>query len=154
MKKDRFGIHDYALAAFGRVARLGFPTVRAQEERIREDVRRKMAMSDPAAVVIACENAIRAREAILCDIRAFCRMVETLEAEGKAEVVEALKAIYCDDSADVRKRNVITYRVRKFAREHYMDERTVKRWLAYALMLFAKYRGLVTIEEEDFEWLK
>lgn len=148
MIKDRNGIRDYAVAAFGRVARLGFPTVSEYKNQICAEIRAKMATQDPQDIVIACESAIARHATIIADIDAVLRTFEELGSQGMGDAVQAVIAVYCAPGADTWRQNVITYRIRAFAIEHYYSEHTVQRMLKKAQMMFARYRGLTVMEDE------
>ena len=55
-----------------------------------------------------------------------------LDATGESECIEALEFVYFDNIKLPIKKNEITYRVRRFATERYIDERTVYRRLERA----------------------
>lgn len=65
-------------------------------------------------------------------------MLRFLEAEGKNETVDAVKAIYFSCHGRTPRKNEITYRVRGFSLESSMDERTVWRRLEEAKALYLK----------------
>lgn len=148
MIKDRNGIRDYAVVAFGRVARLGFPTVSEYKNQICAEIRAKMATQDPQDIVIACESAIAHHAPVIADIDAVMRTFDTLRAQNADDIVKAVIAVYCAPGGDTWRQNVITYRIRAFAIKHYYGERTVHRMLKKAQMMFARYRGLAVEDEE------
>ena len=61
-----------------------------------------------------------------------------LEADGKKETADAVRAIYFSCRGRTPRKNEINYRVRGFALESSMDERTVWRRLEEAKALYIK----------------
>ncbi len=68
-------------------------------------------------------------------------MLRYLKASGRHETVAAIEAVYFAGQGRTPRKNEITDRVRRFARSHSMDERTVWRRLDEAKRL---YLGLVS----------
>ncbi|MBQ7293282.1 MAG: hypothetical protein IJW79_06040 [Clostridia bacterium] len=65
--------------------------------------------------------------------------IQTLEFVGKTETANAIRAVYFRYANRPLKKNEISWRVRSFANEIYMDERTVYRHLKTAKELFLKF---------------
>ena len=74
------------------------------------------------------------REAL--KILAVKDLFDMLNASGKSETVDAIKAVYCSNFGRTPRKNDISYRVRKFALEHHLDERTVFRKIEEAKKLY------------------
>lgn len=99
-----------------------------------------------------CPNADRLTYFDLCTrLRGSCRSerealrllavydtLRFLEANGKGETADAVKAVYFSCRGRTPRKNEITYRVRSFALESNMDERTVWRRLEDAKALYLK----------------
>lgn len=79
---------------------------------------------------------------------AVYRTVCALEAFGRDETVKALRAVYFRYADRPLKKNEISWRVRRFATDSYMDERTVYRHLRVAKTLFLKFyeNGIKNLE--------
>ena len=70
---------------------------------------------------------------------AVYRTIKALEFTGREETASALRAVYFSFPERPLKKNEISWRVRRFASESYMDERTVYRHLKTAKSLFSKF---------------
>ncbi len=61
-----------------------------------------------------------------------------LRCLGAEEAIAAVEAVYFADAGRRLRRNDVTLRVRRFAAEHYWDDRSVYRRLAQVKRLFAR----------------
>lgn len=73
------------------------------------------------------------------ELAAVYQMLRALEYGGREETADAVRAVYFRYADRPLKKNEIAWRVRRFAFEGYMDERTVYRHLRVAKELFAKF---------------
>ena len=73
------------------------------------------------------------------ELVAVYQTLQALEASGKGETANAVRAVYFRYARRPLKKNEIAWRVRRFATEGYMDERTVYRHLRAAKELFLKF---------------
>lgn len=80
----------------------------------------------------------------ILDLLAVDETLKDLNARGKEDIIEALKAVYFINPEQKLKKNEITERVVSFSRNNYIDSSTVWRQLRYARHLCANYRGLNT----------
>ena len=80
------------------------------------------------------------REAL--KILAVKDLFDMLTASGRSETVDAIKEVYCSNFGKTPRKSEISDRVRKFALEHNMDDRTVFRRIEEAKKL---YENLVEI---------
>ena len=55
---------------------------------------------------------------------------------GRHETVDALRSVYFAGRGRRLRRNEVSHRVRRFAAEHYLDERTVYRRLSHAIDVY------------------
>ena len=74
-----------------------------------------------------------------CEIIAVYQTLHTLEFSDRQETAEAVRAVYFRYADRPLKKNEISWRVKRFAAESYMDERTVYRHLRFAKTLFLKF---------------
>lgn len=74
-----------------------------------------------------------------CEIIAVYETLRTLEFTGKCETADAVRRVYFGYPERPLKKNEISWRVRRFAFEKHMDERTVYRHLKIAKDLFLKF---------------
>ena len=108
-----------AMEAFLRYARYGF----ARRE---EDV---FAIYD--AICGCCGRGAEARRML-----AVCETLRFLRTLGRTDAERAVRAVYFFGRGRRLRRNEISLRVRRFADEYYLDDRTVYRHLADAKRLF------------------
>ena len=73
------------------------------------------------------------------EILAVYQTLQSLEYNGRKETADAVRAVYFRYANRPLKKNEISWRVRRFATESYMDERTVYRHLRLAKTLFFKF---------------
>ena len=73
------------------------------------------------------------------ELVAVYQTLQTLEYSRRTETAEAVRAVYFRHANRPLKKNEIAWRVRRFATESYMDERTVYRRLREAKELFAEF---------------
>lgn len=71
-----------------------------------------------------------------CEIAAVYMTLKILEISGRKETADAVRAVYFRFADRPLKKNEISWRVRRFAVESYMDERTVYRHLRVAKEIF------------------
>lgn len=112
MKKDL--IRDYATEAFRTYARLGCPV----------------------------EQVHTGDAALDADVAAVQATLRRFIADGREDVVEAVRAVYFAAPDTEIAKGDISARVELFAAEYYASVRTVYRWLYRARLRFAKERGL------------
>ena len=73
------------------------------------------------------------------EIVAVYLTLQALENFSRRETADAVRKVYFRYADRPLKKNEISWRVRRFASEGYMDERTVYRHLRAAKTLFAKF---------------
>ena len=73
------------------------------------------------------------------ELVAVYQTLQALEASGKTETANAVRAVYLKYAHRPLKKNEIAWRVSRFATDGYMDERTVYRHLRTAKELFLKF---------------
>lgn len=73
------------------------------------------------------------------EIMAVYRTLQSLEFCDRKETADAVRSVYFRFAERPLKKNEISWRVRRFATESYMDERTVYRHLRVAKTLFLKF---------------
>lgn len=110
---------DPAARSFMRYARYGFEGAGLSGFALYDSIRGVCANGREAARMLA-----------VCDTLRLLRFL------GRTDVETAVRAIYFTYRGKAPRRNEITLRVRRFAVEHYLDDRTVYRYLAYAKRLF------------------
>lgn len=142
---------DYATHAFVRYAKLGCPTRQEYENNLRLTAIKKFAMLPNDKADIKIERVIKDREGRMLDIDAVNAVLETLERQGKREIIGAICAVYFQNPIGKPRKGAITSRARRYALECPADERTVYKWLKSARRLFAIYRNL-DMDSEDEEW--
>ena len=76
------------------------------------------------------------------ELVAVYQTLRALEYSGREETAEAVRAVYFSLPERPLKKNEVSLRVRRFASESYMDERTVYRHLKAAKELFSKFYGI------------
>ena len=74
-----------------------------------------------------------------CQIIAVYETLQALEFFDRKETADAVRAVYFRCAERPLKKNEISWRVRRFATENYMDERTVYRHLRRVKALFLKF---------------
>lgn len=143
---------DYATGAFIRYANRGCPSVEEYEKAVKEDVYRRLAMLPPNVIVMKAEAALSARRPLIEDFDAVRRSVEFLSDKGTDWIPKAIREIYRGLSEDKpTAKDAITLRVRAFALENYISERSVWLGLKQARLLFSRFRGVtVGIFGDDF----
>ena len=149
-KKKEYWL-DYATHAFVRYAKLGGPTRKEYEEKLRCAAIKKFAMLPPEKAALKIERVIKDREGRMLDIDAVNSVLKTLEKKGKRDIIGAICAVYFENPIGKPRKGAITSRARRYAIECPADERSVYRWLKSARRLFAIYRGL-DLDSEDEEW--
>ena len=108
--------------AFRKYARYGYDRAGLNIFEICDIARGATADAQSAAELIAVYQTLRA-----------------LEYTGREETAAAVRAVYFTFPERPLKKNEITFRVRRFSGESYMDERTVYRHLRAAKELFLKF---------------
>ena len=108
-----------AAASFLRYARYGFARREGEGFAMYDSIRGSVSGEREAAAMLA-----------VCDTLRLLRFL------GREETVAAVRAVYFVRHGRTPKRNEISLRVRRFAAEHYLDDRTVYRRLADAKRLF------------------
>jgi len=108
--------------AFRKYARYGFHRAELNIFEMCDLVRGATANPESAAEMIAVYQTVLA-----------------LESTDRGETADALRAVYFKYADRPLKKNEISWRVRRFATESYMDERTVYRHLRVAKTLFLKF---------------
>ena len=73
------------------------------------------------------------------EIIAVYLTLKTLEFTGKDETADIVRKVYFKYASRPLKKNEISWRVRRFATDYYMDERTVYRHLKNAKELFINF---------------
>lgn len=112
---------DRAGECFSRYARYGF----AQRE------------EDPFVLYESIRGSVRnLREAL--DMLAVADTLRLLAILGRREAADAVRAVYFVGRGRRPRRNEISHRVRRFAADRYLDERTVYRRLSEAKHLLLK----------------
>jgi hypothetical protein len=149
-KKKEYWL-DYATHAFVRYAKLGGPTRKEYEEKLRCAAIKEFSMLPPEKAALKIERAIKDREGCMLDIDAVNAVLKTLKKQGKREIIGAICAVYFENPIGKPRKGAITSRARRYAIECPADERTVYKWLKSARRLFAIYRGL-DMDSEDEEW--
>lgn len=74
-----------------------------------------------------------------CELIAVYQTLQALEFSGKTETADAVRNVYFRYAARPLKKNEVSWRVRCFAAERYMDERTVYRHLRIAKEIFLNF---------------
>lgn len=134
---------DYATGAFIRYANRGCPSVLEYEKAVREDVYRRLALLPPNLIVAKAEAAISARRPLIEDFEAIEKTLCFFREKGQGWVEDALPAIYRGLREDrPTEKNEIALRVRGYAIDHYISERSVYRILKQARLLFSRFRGV------------
>lgn len=114
--KDR---HEDVAASFMRYARYGFARREGAGFAVYDSIRGSVKGEREAAAMLA-----------VCDTLRLLRFL------GREETVAAVEAVYFVRHGRTPRRNEISMRVRRFAAEHFLDDRTVYRRLADAKRLF------------------
>ncbi len=90
---------------------------------------------------------------LLCRVRGVCRddealtmlavgdTVRLLEFSGQSETARAVRAVYFTSRRSRPRASEVSGKIRRFAAEHHMDDRTVYRRLATARKLFSFIRA-------------
>ena len=110
---------DRAAASFMRYARYGFTEREGDRFAMYDSIRGSVASEGEAAAMLA-----------VCDTLRLLRFL------GREETVAAVRAVYFVRHGRTPRKNEVSMRVRRFAAEHYLDDRTVYRRLADAKRLF------------------
>lgn len=118
-----------AAASFLRYARYGFARREGEGFAMYDSIRGSVSGEGEAAAMLA-----------VCDTLRLLRFL------GREETVAAVRAVYFVRHGRTPKRNEISLRVRRFAAEHYLDDRTVYRRLADAKRLFSQLLAAHTEE--------
>ena len=116
-EKKRGG-QDRATEYFLRYARYGFATREGDPFSLYESIRGSVRSTREASVMLAVADTLR-----------LLRYME------RHETVSAVRAVYFAGRGRRLRRNEISFRIRRFAAEHYLDERTVYRRLSDAKRL-------------------
>lgn len=151
MSRKKEWYMDYATHAFVRYAALGCPTRQQHEERIRQDVYKRLAMHEPAFIVNKANAEVSAREPLLKDIDAVNRVLDILRREDKQHIIDAIKAVYFTYPKGKPERGVIVERVTRYAMECPASTKAVYEWLKSARLLFAQIREL-DVGGKDDKW--
>lgn len=109
----------HAAAAFRKYARYGFDRRRLTPFDMYECIKGSTSSPARANEMLAVYDALR-----------------LLRFYGKEETVRAIRAVYFTYPGCRLKKNDVSLRVRRFAVEHYCDERTVYRRLSEAIRLW------------------
>ncbi len=110
---------DEAIRAFLKYARFGFD-------------RRGLSSLEAARRFRGCSSSDAEALRLLC----VYDMLRVLEAQGKEEYAEAVRAVYFSRLGRTPRKNDIVFAVRRFALANHMDERTVWRKIEYAKALY------------------
>ena len=113
------GEQDRATEYFLRYARYGFATREEDPFSLYESIRGSVSNTREASIMLAVGDTLR-----------------LLRYMGRYETVNAVRAVYFAGRGRRLRRNEISLRIRRFAAEHYLDERTVYRRLSDAKHLF------------------
>lgn len=146
MKKDF--TRDYTTEIFRKYAAANMRTYEQERQRIYNAALEKYSAQGGEVAVMQAETAVANSYAYLMDIAAAQATFEILEAGGQADIVKAVKAVYCVCPNVPIKRGEITDRVCRFAVGFPADVSNVYRWLKKARLLCALIRGL-SISEKD-----
>ena len=149
MSRKKEWYMDYATHAFVRYASLGCPTRQEYEERIRQDVYKRLAMHEPAFIINKANAEVSAREPLLKDIDAVNKVLDILRREDKQHIIDAIKAVYFTYPKGKPERGVIVDRVTRYAMECPASTKAVYEWLKSARLLFAQIRELDTGGKDD-----
>ena len=103
---------------FLRYARYGFGARERDPFSLYESIRGSVCCAREAAAMLAVADTLR-----------------LLRYMGRHETVDAVRAVYFSGRGRRLRRNEVSHRVRRFAAEHYLDERTVYRRLSDAKRL-------------------
>lgn len=129
---------DYAVEAFRYWAAQGCPAYEAAAEKIMQRY------TDS----VERERAIERASAKLTDILACEETFRQLEARGKRVICDAIRAVYMVSPRRNPSRKELTERVVAFARQTYVADRQVWRYLAEACVEFAGNKGL-RVDDDD-----
>ena len=146
MKKE--AARDYVIEIFRKYAAAGYPSYEQERERIYREALGAHAGLNGEAAVVQAEIAVANSYAYLADIAAAEATFELLAAGGRDEIARAVRAVYCAAPLLGLRRGVITNRVNRFAVTCPASESQIYRWLKYARLLCAAFRGL-SISERD-----
>lgn len=149
---------EYATVAIIRYMKLGCPTRKEYEDKLRREVYDRLAGKNPEHIFKAAEIEVRKHRALLEDIDAVNKMFDMLlgnismsdvdidtAVKNGTDIANAVNYVYFGLSRVHPSHRRIAGRVREYAMSLPTTERTVYRWLKYARKLFAVNRGL-TIE--------
>ena len=73
------------------------------------------------------------------EIVAVFQTMQALEFSGRKETADAVRAVYFRYASRPIKKNEVSWRVRRFAAEQFMDERTVYRHLRVAKAMLSNF---------------
>ena len=111
-----------AVAAFRKYARYGYDKMELSFFELCDSARGAAPSRESAAQIAAVYMTLKA-----------------LENFSRQETADAVRNVYFSYADRPLKKNEISWRVRRFASEGYMDERTVYRHLRVAKTLFSKF---------------
>lgn len=114
----RHELVDRAAECFMRYARYGFGARESDPFALYESIRGSVCCAREASTMLAVADTLR-----------------LLRYMGRHETVDALRSVYFAGRGRRLRRNEVSHRVRRFAAEHYLDERTVYRRLSDAKRL-------------------
>ena len=149
---------EYATVAIIRYMKLGCPTRKEYEDKLRREVYERLSGKNPEYITKVAETEVRKNRALLEDIDAVNKMFDMLlgnihlndvdidtAVKNGTDIANAVNYVYFGLYRVHPSHRRIAGRVRAYATSLPTTERTVYRWLKYARKLFAVIRGL-TIE--------
>lgn len=140
MKKE--ATQDYSIEMFRRYAASGRRSYEQERERIYKSALEKYASYGCEIATVRAEEELEKQSPYLTDIAAVEATFELLRKGGKDMIIKAVEEIYCSSSARPLGRKDISQKVRHFAMNYPTDISYVYRWLKYARLLCASFRGL------------
>lgn len=149
MAKKKEWYMDYATHAFICYASLGCPTRKEYEERIRQDIYKRLEMHEPSFIVNKANAEVLSQEPLLKDLDAVNRVLEILRRQGKEHIIDAIKAVYFTYPKGKPERGVIVERVTRYAMDCPASTKAVYEWLKSARLLFAQIRELDTVGNRE-----
>ena len=88
------------------------------------------------------EGACGKNKSLAADLWTVYQTLFLLRMQNERDVLQAIYSVYfqpfCKAASKKELKNEISYRIRRFAIENYVDERTVYRWLKRARDIFFK----------------
>lgn len=148
MKKE--ATQDYSIEMFRKYAACGRHTYEQEKERIYRAALKKYSYCSGETAAVRAEEEVEKQSSYLTDIAAVEATLALLRAGGKDMIVKAVEEIYFSSPSRSLRRKEIAPRVRRFAATCPTDISNVYRWLKYARLLCATFRGLnITAREQN-----